>query len=375
MQSSSYEAVVVGGGPAGAVAAATLARRGHQVLLLDAGRGAKAFVGGESLPPLAPTLHTELGIGAVVGSGEHQPCFGTASAWGSAQVAYRSFIHSPYGTGWHLDRPYFDRQLRQQAVANGAELAQGQLRKVQALGPGGWGLTVRHQDETRWVQAGWLLDCSGRARTVSRQLGVGYDVADHLVAYVRRYRLSTESFTAREQLTLTQTAAWGWGHTAPLPGGDRVVTLFTDSQLGATMELGTAAGFEAAVAHLPHLTSDLTRAAWMPVGVPQATDARSGRLRELCGPGWVAAGDAAATCDPLAAQGILAAVWGGHQAALALASCLPGRNITPALTSYAEQVARRFVRLRNETAGFYARERRWPEAAFWQARKVPANVA
>jgi flavin-dependent dehydrogenase len=367
-----YEVAVVGAGPAGAVAAATLARQGRHVLLLDGGQRPGAFAGGESLPPLAPALRHELALGTVLASAAHLPCYGNAAAWGSAELQYQSFIRSPYGAGWHLDRPAFDAALREQAGAAGAQLLAGQLRALQPAARGGWHLHLQTTAGAQQTSAAWVLDCSGRRRAVSRQLGQPYQHHDRLVAYCQSYTLPTGAAVDEDRLTLVEAAPWGWGHSAGLPGGARAVTLFADAGPAATRQLGTAAGFAAALRALPQLAGLLCTHGYAPLGAPRATDARTGCLAQPVGAGWLAAGDAATAFDPLAAQGILAAVWAGHRAALALGHALAGD--AAALPTYARQVQERFAHLRAQSRHFYGQERRWAHEPFWQARHQAAGA-
>jgi flavin-dependent dehydrogenase len=366
-----YEVVIIGAGPAGAVAAATLARQGRRVLLLDGGPRPGAFAGGESLPPLAPALRHELKLGQVLADGPHLPCYGNAAAWGSAALHHQSFIRSPYGSGWHLDRPVFDAALREQATAAGACLATGQLQALQAAPTDGWVLTVNIEAAIVVLHTEWVLDCSGRSRIVSRLLGQTYHYADRLVAHYLRYRLPAGQVDA-ERLTLVEAGPWGWGHSAGLPGGERIVTLFADANQPITQQVKTLPGFAAAVNELPNLTQLLLTRGYVPLGTPRATDARSGCLAQPACPRWLAAGDAASAFDPLGAQGILAAVSSGHRAALALGQALAGDG--EAVAGYAQQVRAQYAGLRAQARHHYGQEQRWPAEAFWQVRQLPHSA-
>src|SRR5947209_15547 len=83
--------VVLGGGPAGAVAASILARAGHGVMLVEKRRTA-AFTVGESLPPAAMPVLRELGLYERFLAGAHLPSYGNQSAWGSPVLHTTDFI-------------------------------------------------------------------------------------------------------------------------------------------------------------------------------------------------------------------------------------------------------------------------------------------
>ena len=127
MTSATWDAVVVGGGPAGAIAALVLARAGRRVLLADrAGGGPRV---GEVLPPAARPVLRNLGLLPRVMADDHLTCRANASAWGSDNLGIRDFIFDVQGTGLHLDRARFDASLREAAAAAGADVISGGPRE------------------------------------------------------------------------------------------------------------------------------------------------------------------------------------------------------------------------------------------------------
>lgn len=296
--------------------------------------------------PSAKQLLSELGVWDAFRAAGHLPCYGNASAWGSDTLRYTDFIRSPWGHGWHLDRARFDAMLRDAACDAGATI----LRNARFVNA--------HRDRGRWrvqladsaLHCDWLVDCGGRTAPVARANGVARTYDDALVAIYARFEAE-----GSDSLTLVESASDGWWHTALLPGGERIATFFTDT---IPPDARTACGFASLVDETLHVRERLAGAAI--AGVPRAVDARSGRLEQLRGERWLAAGDAAIAFDPLSAQGILSAMYEGKKAAEAILE-----NDLPRYEERLETIYARFLAQRN---AYYASERRWQDRPFWQAR-------
>src|SRR5437870_11751277 len=106
MESKLATVAIAGGGPAGAVAARVLARRGGRAVVLEAGAGPALQVG-EALPPSVAPLLRHLGLEAFLEADGHLRSQGNRSHWGSEQAAESPFLANPYGAGWHVDRRRF----------------------------------------------------------------------------------------------------------------------------------------------------------------------------------------------------------------------------------------------------------------------------
>ncbi|WP_349632413.1 NAD(P)/FAD-dependent oxidoreductase [Streptomyces lydicamycinicus] len=179
-----YDVVVAGGGPAGCAAALTLVHAGRTVLLADAGSGPPKA--GEALVSMGRLLLADLGVAEpVLGSG-HLPCHGNLSAWGSPELHAVDFLHDPYGHGWHLDRPLFDRRLRAAAGAAGAEVAEHTaVRSPSRQSDGTWRLALRDRaggGGDRTVCCRWVVDATGRGAAIAVRSGARRRTGDQLTA-------------------------------------------------------------------------------------------------------------------------------------------------------------------------------------------------
>lgn len=389
-----FDVAVVGGGPAGAVAAYVLARAGRRVALVDASSGASAASGarkiGESLPAIAGRLLRELGLAEVLEG--HRPSFGNVSAWGGEELVATDFIQDPHGLGWHLDRARFDRELRAAAASAGAEVLEARVREA-GRGAEGWTLrleAVAAPSSTAFVSAACVVDATGRRAAIARREGAKRVRDDALVALFR-----WGAGSGADERTLVESRPEGWWYTAPLPNDARVLAFHTDADLARALRRG--AGLDAALATTTHIAPALEgfvlsgsdargRAERAPEGPTTLSvrdaearggeDARLGfhvveacgaRLDAFVGRGWVAVGDAALSFDPLAAQGIFNALYTGMKAGEAVDAAL--RGDPSGLSQYTRRLEEIRAAYLERRVHVYDLEARWPDAPFWRRRR------
>jgi flavin-dependent dehydrogenase len=168
-----------------------------------------------------------------------------------------------------------------------------------------------------------------------------------------------------------ESTPFGWWYTASLPGGRHVVMAVTDADLLAGAGLRTPEGWWAALAATRHVRARATGHRTTAPDRLRVLPAGTSRTLPPAGPGWVAAGDAAAATDPIAARGITHALATGIAAATALTEEADGDpRAQSRYAALVDAVHDEFLRAR---AVCYRAEERW-DTPFWTRRRTPAGV-
>jgi squalene monooxygenase len=168
MARSSYDVVVVGAGPVGAVAAVAAARAGASVLLLEANPEAARRFAGEWIHPTGVAVLDRLRIGRLEGADARtgygfvvfpdEGCDPIELAYPAGQVALA------------CEHSRIVESIRER-VEGIAEIDYLEHARVTSLD--GHKVTFRTRDGERTVQAGRVIGCDGRASVARKALGLG----------------------------------------------------------------------------------------------------------------------------------------------------------------------------------------------------------
>jgi menaquinone-9 beta-reductase len=312
------DVVVVGAGPAGAVAALVLARAGVRVRVLDRARFPRFKLCGDSVNPGALAILTRLGLAAVVDGA--LPVDGMIVTSESGVRA-----EGRYGDGRQgrmISRHRLDDALLAAARAAGACVEEGVLVREPIVDVDGVGGVLTAGDRPCRLRAPIVIAADGASSRVARALG--------LARHASRPRRWAVGAYFEEVGGVEGAGRFGEMHLrngryigiAPLPGdltnacvvtGDRAALRDPSKLLRDTLRSD------------PQLAARFARARMVmqPVCLgPLAVEAAA------CGaPGVLLAGDAAGFIDPMTGDGLRFALRGGELAAhAALAALEHGRE-------------------------------------------------
>lgn len=352
---SEVDVLVAGGGPAGAVVALCLARRGLRVRLLEASMYKEARYG-ETLPPEINPALRELGLWNAFEELSLLPAYGTISAWGEALPVETDFIRNVHGPGWHVDRCALDRMLAREAEKAGVQVCLGEKVDLRRSGDGFW--------LAKDCRARFLVDATGR-NGLRIDGSAEREVDDELIAIALTFELPREG--SGDLRTCIETTPDGWWYSAPLPQGGLIAMFFTDPAIYREQGIVMGQQLEYAVLTARRLASGCLRSS-------RVMRVSSSCRREMFGDRWLAVGDSACALDPLSGRGVFNALRWAAPAADAIAAWF--ERDPQSLPVFAARIKRQYWEYVRQRRTHYAGERRWAERSFWRQRlDAPQAVA
>jgi flavin-dependent dehydrogenase len=357
-----YDAVIVGGGPAGSSAAAVLAEKGRRVLVVEREKFPRYHVG-ESLMPYCYFPLERLGLIEKM-KASHFPKkysvqFVNTDGRLSQPFYFFQQLQHEASTTWQVLRSEFDQMLLDNARAKGAEVLEettvrdairedGVVRGVRATGRGGEALEFR---------ARVVIDASGRdALAITRNGWKQRDPYLDKIAIWTYYKGALRDPGLDEgATTVAYVPEKGWFWYIPLPDDVVGVGVVAEKHYLYSDSRDPAAIFRREIRRNPWIERHL--APGEPFGPFRVTGEYSYRSRECAEDGLVLVGDAFAFLDPVFSSGVFLALRSGELAADAVDAALAAGDVSPArFAAYGEEVRRGLEAMRRLVYAFYDHE-------------------
>ena len=353
------DVVVVGGGPAGAAAAARLAQKGRSVLVLESERFPRFHIG-ESLLPLGDRVFRELGVRDRIAAAGFVQKYG-------AQLVSPCGMHTvlfDFAASRHVDPPFtfqvhraeFDALMLQHAVDCGARTTIGRARDYRVDREG---VTIDYDDEAgrpARVRCKAIVDASGRTGFVARREGVRIvdDELKKAAIYAHFRGVPAGSGRRAGDTRIVALPKLGWMWVIPLKNGTTSVGVVLDMADYQSREKGDPASLFAESVASAKAARELLQDAER-VGDFGVESGFSYRATKYHGDRWLLAGDAGSFLDPVFSTGVLMALRGGLEAADAADAAFvrPRRDPAAVLQRFDDRLHRRYRFVRRFVTGFY----------------------
>src|SRR5580704_16259545 len=357
--SSQYDAVVIGGGPAGSTAATILAKHGRRVVLLEKEKFPRYHIG-ESLLPFGFFTLERLGILDKMKKShfvkKYSVQFVSPDGRSSQPFYFHTHLEHEAAQTWQVLRSELDQMLLENSRENGAEVIE-EITAREAIREDGFVKGVKavtSQGGTREFHAPITIDASGRdAFFVSRN---GWKIRD---AFLNKIAIWTYYKGAMRDpgvdegaTTVAYVPEKGWFWYIPLAGDIVSVGVVAEKDYLYKDSKDLKEIFDQQVERNSWIKDHL--AVGEQTGPYRVTGEYSYRSRHCGAKGLILTGDAFAFLDPVFSSGVFLALYSGEMGANFADACLTDNNFSAErFVKYGTELCKSIESMRALVYAFY----------------------
>ncbi|MFM0225737.1 NAD(P)/FAD-dependent oxidoreductase [Paraburkholderia dipogonis] len=327
---TTVDVVIIGAGPAGAVAAALLRKAGRSVLVLERQHFPRFSIG-ESLLPQSMAYLEEAGMlravveaGFQYKNGAHFIYRGQSSAFDFRDK------HSPgWGTTYQVERAVFDDILIRCAAEQGADVRFGHTVRAVHTGVTPLVDVIDEADHAYQIEARFVFDASGFGRVLPRLLNLEAPTRMPTRAAIFTHVQDgiPAGMTDRNKICVAthpeHRDVWFW--MIPLAGGRSSMGCVAEASFLDVSDAERDAKLRALIQQEPTLNRLIGNAPFlMPV---RHIGGYAANVERLHGPGYALLGNAGEFLDPVFSSGLTIALRSAHLAVETLNRQLDGEQV------------------------------------------------